>query len=223
MEQPLSEHLEQHLEFQGVVAFPGDELYKSAIARAWNWRVRESAHPRAIFFATGTRDVVQLVRYATANKLRLSVLNGGMNPSGRSLDGDVVLVLPRSVATPFFPSSAQLTRPMPADVLSIQSRRSHTLPRVRCGRTSIGVCTCVQVLFALLKFGLELSLWGLCVPAPIVQSIGVAGSSLGGGWGYVSKVLAFAGGTRSNSRWCCAGTRHDVRFHLGGRGGVGIW
>lgn len=101
MEQPLSEHLEQHLEFQGVVAFPGDELYKSAIARAWNWRVRESAHPRAIFFATGTRDVVQLVRYATANKLRLSVLNGGMNPSGRSLDGDVVLVLPRSVATPF--------------------------------------------------------------------------------------------------------------------------
>lgn len=155
MEQPLSEHLEQHLEFQGVVAFPGDELYKSAIARAWNWRVRESAHPRAIFFATGTRDVVQLVRYATANKLRLSVLNGGMNPSGRSLDGDVVLVLPRSVATPFFPSSAQLTRPMPADVLSIQSRRSHTLPRARCGRTSIGVCTCVQVLFALLKVRLR--------------------------------------------------------------------
>lgn len=33
----------------------------------------------------------------------------------------------------------------------------------------------------------ELSLYGQCVPSPIVHSIGCAGSTLGGGWGYVSK------------------------------------
>lgn len=33
----------------------------------------------------------------------------------------------------------------------------------------------------------ELALFGLCVPSPIVHTIGVAGSTLGGGWGYVSK------------------------------------
>ncbi len=161
--------------------------------------MRETASPGAIFFATGTHDVVGLVKYAVKHKrcvgcqcytdthahnhtfmfsashadgtdlspvrphmlvardhvhlfvltsslLFRAVCNGGMNPNGRSLTGEFVLVLPSGC--------------------HVDSAKK--LAHVEAGSLWRDV-------------DWELSLFGQCIPSPIVQSIGVAGSTLGGG------------------------------------------
>lgn len=96
-----------------------------------------------------------------------------MNPNGRSLTGDFVLVLPSG-----------------------------------CHVDNVKKLAYVEAGSLWQHVDWELSLYGRCIPAPIVQSIGVAGSTLGGGkrrpcppvsggphltwalgegWGYVSK------------------------------------
>jgi hypothetical protein len=73
----------------GKTIRPGDPKYDGA-RRIWNANVRK--HPGLIVRCAGTADVVQVVKFARANNLLVSIRGGGHNVAGRALCDDGIVI-----------------------------------------------------------------------------------------------------------------------------------
>lgn len=79
----------------GKVCLPNSPEYANALARVYNRQAVVDFHPLAIVEVSGSRDVAVTIAFCKAKKLTFSVLGGGINPSGLSMSGSVVLDMAR--------------------------------------------------------------------------------------------------------------------------------
>ena len=83
---------ELHGRIQGYVTKFGDAGYETLRrAMVWNQLVPER-HPRIIVEAASDNDVVEAVRFARANRMKIAVRGGGHSWVGFSLRDDSLLI-----------------------------------------------------------------------------------------------------------------------------------
>ena len=86
------ESKELHRRIQGAVVSATDTNYES-LRRAMVWNLlAPDRHPRLIVQAANENDVVEAVRFAQANRMKVAVRGGGHSWVGFSLRDDSLLI-----------------------------------------------------------------------------------------------------------------------------------
>ena len=81
-----------HLNVKGTVLWQGDEHYEEARRNiVWNGR-KPKRYPKLIVKVTDEEDVVEAVRYANDNNLKISIRAGGHSWAGWSVRDDALLI-----------------------------------------------------------------------------------------------------------------------------------
>jgi FAD/FMN-containing dehydrogenase len=137
---------------RGKVLEASDASYDEARA-IWNAMI--DRRPALIVQCAGAADVVNAVRFASDNKLLVSVRGGGHNIAGNAVcDGGMMIDL----------------SPMKSVRVDVAAKRAWVEP----GAT-------------LADLDKETQSFGLAVPTGINSTTGIAGLTLGGGFGWITR------------------------------------
>jgi FAD/FMN-containing dehydrogenase len=143
--------------FRGELILPGDPGYDEQRA-VWNGAI--DRRPSLIARCSGTRDVVEAVRFARERELLVSVRGGGHNIAGLAVWDDAMMI----------------------DLSAL--RNVHVDPRRRAARAYGGV------LWG--DYDHETQVYGLATPGGLNSTTGIAGFTLGGGFGWLSRTYGLA-------------------------------
>lgn len=83
------------LKIQGLVALPGSAEYELSLSRVYHRHCLTEHKPLAVVVVSGTRDISLTILFCKSHKFSFSILGGGVNPSGTSISGKVVIDLRR--------------------------------------------------------------------------------------------------------------------------------
>ncbi len=156
---PLSEAAVDELQasLRGQVVAPQDPAYDER-RQIWNGAI--DRRPCLIASCTGTRDVIEAVRFARRHGLPLSVRGGGHNIAGLAVwDGALMVDL----------------SPMKGIHVDEQNRTARAQPGVVWG-----------------DYDHETQAFGLASPGGLQSTTGIAGFTLGGGFGWLSRTYGLA-------------------------------
>ena len=156
---PLDEAAVQALTgaLRGEVVAPQDPSYDER-RRVWNGAI--DRRPCLIATCTGTRDVIEAVRFARRHDLSVSVRGGGHNIAGLAVwDGALMIDLSRM-------------------------KGIHVDPEHRSARAQPGVVWG--------DYDHETQAFGLASPGGLQSTTGIAGFTLGGGFGWLSRAYGLA-------------------------------
>jgi FAD/FMN-containing dehydrogenase len=142
---------------RGSLARSGSPEYEQARS-VWNAMI--DRRPALVVRCAGASDVMQAVRFARDNDLRLAVRGGGHNIAGNAVcDGGMQIDL--------------------SPMKSVRIDSAHRTARVDPGVT-------------LGEFDREAQAFGLAAPTGINSTTGVAGLTLGGGFGWISRKFGLS-------------------------------
>jgi UDP-N-acetylenolpyruvoylglucosamine reductase len=139
-------------QFRGTVHEPGNVGYEEA-RKVYNAMIDRK--PRLIAQCTDVADVMEAVRFARANDLRVSVRGGGHNAAGLGVCDDGLVI---DLA--------------PINYVRVDPSSRTVLVGAGCKWRDVDHAT---------------HAFGLAVPSGIVSSTGVAGLTLGGGLGHLTR------------------------------------
>jgi FAD/FMN-containing dehydrogenase/AraC-like DNA-binding protein len=140
----------------GTVHHPGDAAYEDA-CRLWNAMIER--HPAIVVRPKENSDVAEVIAFARANDLPLSVRGGGHNVAGEAL-----------------------------------CERGVTIDMSRRRKVVVDAAACVVRVepgATLKDLDAATRPYGLVVPSGVVSTTGIAGITLGGGFGWTSRKFGF--------------------------------
>jgi hypothetical protein len=143
--------------FRGELLLPSHPDYEEK-RRVWNGAI--DRHPCLIARCTGTRDVVEAVRFARERDLPVSVRGGGHNIAGLAVWDDAMMI----------------------DLSTMKG--IHVDPVGRLARAQPGVVWG--------DYDHETQAFGLASPGGLQSTTGIAGFTLGGGFGWLSRTYGLA-------------------------------
>ncbi len=143
--------------FRGELILPTDSGYNEQ-RRVWNGAI--DRRPSLIARCTGTRDVVETVRFARARDLTVSIRGGGHNIAGLAVWDDAVMI------------DCSLMKGVGVD------------PEALTARAQAGVTWG--------DYDHETQAFALASPGGLQSTTGIAGFTLGGGFGWLSRTYGLA-------------------------------